>query len=144
MWEQRELGCSTQRSKFTGQTVKKIVRSDVKLKINLLAGNFHWFPYISFITDDGAVCLIYQQSELLRDFLGVCLSEVCWKNKRLIETECLGHMDEDSRNRETKKIMLNFYWKTLWYLDAQLGTLKTSLTPFDQDFCTPFAIKSHN
>lgn len=58
------------------------------------------------------------------------MSEVCWKNKSCTETECLEHTDEDSRNREIKSVMLNFYWKTLWYLDAQLGTLKTNLTGF--------------
>jgi len=117
------------------------VQSDVKLKRDLLAGNFHWFPYIFFIADDGAVCFICHQSELLRDFLGVCVSEVCWKNKRFLEIECLEHIDEDSKNREIKKIMLNFYWKTLCYLGAQLDTLKPNLTWFYQDSCTPFAIK---
>lgn len=87
------------------------MQSDVKLKQNLLAGNFHRFPCTSFIADDGAVCLIYHQFELLRDFLGVCVSEVCWRNKRSVETECLGLMDDDSRNREIKKIILNFIVK---------------------------------
>lgn len=94
--------------------MKKNVQRNVKMKISFLAGNFHWFPHISFIASDGTICLFYQQSELSRvSFMTMWGFEVCWKTKKCVETECLGHIDEERRNREIKKAMLNFYLKTL-------------------------------
>lgn len=145
MWEQRELGCSTQWSKFIEQIVMKNVQRNVKLKKGLLAGNFHWFPHTSFIASDGTICLFYPQSELLRVFLWLCGGlRFAGKTKKCTQTECLGHIDEDRKNREIKKVMLNFYWKTLQYLDAQLDMLQTNLAWFYQDSCTPSATRSCN
>lgn len=76
--------------------MKKNVQRNVKMKISLLAGNFHWFHHISFIAGDGTMHLFYQQYELPQvSFMTMWTFEVCWKNEKCVETECLGHIGED-------------------------------------------------
>lgn len=140
MWEQRELGCSIQWSKFIEQIVMKNVRRNVKMKRSLLAGNFHWLTCILYWNNMCFLSAVWTFEGFLMSMWGF---EVCWKNKKSMETECVRHIDEDKRYREIMKVMLNFCWKTLQYLDAQLDVLQTNLTWFYQDSCTP-ATGSHN
>lgn len=112
MWEQRELGCSTQWSKFIEQIVMKNVQRNVKLKKGLLAGNFHWFPHTSFIASDGTICLFYPQSELSRVFLWLCGGlRFAGKTKKCTQTEGLGHIDEDRKIEKLRKLCWTFIEK---------------------------------